>query len=71
MQKDKIIGLFLGLFLFILLFPSINQYCTDIGTHVNATDIEVTVTGILPLILIAFILIYACLLIVVTVKVIR
>ena len=68
MNKNRIIGLFLGLFMFILLFPSLNEYCYDIGTHENATGLEVTVTQILPIILVAFILCYAFLILIIVVK---
>lgn len=71
MSSEKVVMGFVLLFILIFTYPSFNDGITAIGEDVNATDMEVTLMGITPPILVVFISCYAGVLIYYTVEEIR
>ncbi|MBA7493371.1 hypothetical protein ES702_03929 [subsurface metagenome] len=67
-RSNRLLGMWLLLFMLIFLFPSFNTQVHLIGENVNATNIEVILMDITPTILIVGVVAYAILLTSYTIK---
>jgi len=70
-KSNRLLGMWLLLFMLIFLFPSFNTQVHLIGENVNATNIEVILMDVTPTILIVGVVAYAILLTSYTLKMIN